>query len=146
LAGKKGLSRRQLAIVLFAAAAGILLMLFGGIPQGNRDHESAAESDWQTYLTSLEQKACLLCGEVAGISEVTVAISLEQGVEYVYADESERYGSRQAVLLTERPPQISGIGVVCRGADDPAAVERLVSLLSAAFGVGSHRIYITQAG
>lgn len=146
MAKEKSGNRRQLAIIVLAALIGAALMLIGGLSQERGDAAAAETPDWQAYLAELEQKACLLCGEVAGISEVTVAISLEQGVEYVYADHTDGYGSRQAALLTERPPQISGIGVVCRGADDPAAVERLVSLLSAAFGVGSHRIYIAQAG
>lgn len=124
---------------------GVLLMLFGG-SFGSNGTVSDSGGGWESYILLLEEKAGRLCSQVAGISDVTVAVSLSQGVEYVYADGEEGYGSRAAVLLTERPPQISGIGVVCRGADDPRAKETLIGLLSAAFGVGSHRIYITAAG
>lgn len=124
---------------------GVLLMLFGD-SFGAAGTAADSERDWESYIFSLEEKAGRLCSQVAGISDVTVAVSLSQGVEYVYADGEDGYGGREAVLLTERPPQISGIGVVCRGADDPRVKETLIGLLSAAFGVGSHRIYITAAG
>lgn len=137
--------RGRLWLVVACAAIGLLLMLIGTFGERSTQSESkAVEKDWQSDIAALEAKAADLCTRVAGVSDVTVAVSLAQGVEYVYADEGST--SRQALLVTERPPQISGIGVVCVGGDDPATVRTLVSLLSVAFGVGSNRIYITPAG
>ncbi len=141
-----GWLRRQgrLWVILALAAVGILLLLLPRAVRGEEAAVSAEVRDWQSEIARLETKAANLCSRVAGVGEVTVAISLAQGIEYVYA-EGEGI-SRQALLVTERPPQISGIGVVCTGGDDPTVVETLVSLLSAAFGVGTNRIYITPAG
>lgn len=139
--------RGRLWLIVACAAAGLLLMLAGMWMEERQSTQSgttAAEGDWQSYTAALEAKAADLCTRVAGVSDVTVAVSLAQGVEYVYADEDS--SSRQALLVTERPPQISGIGVVCAGADDPVTVQTLLSLLSAAFGVSTNRIYITAAG
>lgn len=141
--------------ILLLGALGLGLMLWSLIAGGARDSPSAAADgdDWQRYAAALEEKAAALCGQVAGVTDVTVAISLAQGVEYVYAEgEDGGYlttgsgAAQSALLLTERPPQVSGIGVVCRGAEDPGTVQTLLSLLSAAFGVGSNRIFITAAG
>lgn len=135
-------SDRRIWLIAACAALGLALMLFGGLAGGSETEPSEPAQDWQTYTAALEEKAAALCTRVAGVRDVTVAVSLAQGVEYVYADED----ARETLLLTERPPQISGIGVVCTGGDDPATVQTLVSLLSAAFGVGTNRIYVTAAG
>lgn len=126
----------RLWLILVCAALGVVLMLF--VPSSGVKSAAEPEQDWQTYITALEEKAAALCSRVEGVQEVTVAISLAQGVEYVYTDTD----ARETLLLTERPPRISGIGVVCTGGEDPVTVEKLVSLLSAAFGVGANRIYI----
>ena len=133
----------RLWVILALAAAGICLLLLPRAEQGATSTNTVS-GDWQSEIAALEEKAEALCSRVAGVDEVTVAISLAQGIEYVYS-EGEGY-SRQAMLVTERPPQISGIGVVCVGGDDPRVVQTLLSLLSAAFGVGTNRICITPAG
>lgn len=128
---------RRLWWIALCAVLGIVLMLL--FPAERSATDSAVQQNgWQNCTAVLEQKAAVLCSRVSGVGEVTVAISLTRGAEQVYADEN----ARQTVLLTEHPPEISGIGVVCSGGDDPAVVERLISLLSAAFGVATHRIYI----
>ena len=53
--------------------------------------------------------------------------------------------SKSAVKVTEKPPVIGGIGVVCRGGGDPNVQKRLLELLSSAFGVSSSKIYIAEA-
>lgn len=133
-------NQRRLWLIAACALLGLLLMLF--VPADGGEEEASPTQDWQSYTAALEEKAAVLCTRVAGVRDVTVAVSLAQGVEYVYTDE----GARETLLLTERPPQISGIGVVCTGGDDPVTVQTLVSLLSAAFGVGANRIYVTAAG
>ena len=125
----------QLGIILACAAVGMLLLFFGG--RDTKTDESAKPTvSWQSYTAEMEAKATALCSRVEGVGDVAVAVSLAQGVEYVYEENR---------LLTERPPQIGGIGVVCSGGDDPVTVQTLISLLSAAFGVSSNRIYITGA-
>ncbi|MBR7184341.1 MAG: hypothetical protein IKD37_01900 [Clostridia bacterium] len=132
---QSGKRRIQLGIILACAAAGMLLLLFGG-RGAEADGSAAPTLSWQSYTAELEAKATALCGRVEGVGDVAVAVSLTQGVEYVYEENR---------LLTERPPQIGGIGVVCSGGNDPVTVQTLISLLSAAFGVSSNRIYVTGA-
>ncbi|MBE6574870.1 MAG: hypothetical protein E7654_01185 [Ruminococcaceae bacterium] len=146
---KNILSRRSRTVLICVlAAVGILFLWLGRSERGD-DTAASASSDWRGEISALEAKAAALCSQVAGVEDVTVALSLAQGAEYVYAAGESSYlgtGNTGARLVTERPPQIGGIGVVCRGADDPETVQKLVSLLSAAFGVGANRIYIAAAG
>ena len=87
-------------------------------------------------------------------------MTLEGGYEYVYATdkkvtvggESTSYitvGSgddESLVYITERLPAILGIGVVCTGGMDPTVRREVTALLSAAFGVGSNKVYVTGLG
>ena len=101
-----------------------------------------------------------ICSRVAGVGAVEVIVTLESGYEYVYATdkkvtvggESTSYitvGSgddESLVYITERLPAILGIGVVCTGGMDSTVRREVTALLSAAFGVGSNKIYVTGLG
>ncbi len=154
-------------ILLFAllAAVGVMLMLIGnggGKDEGNTDTvRNGTEQQIQQYTEELRRDIQRLCEQVGGVSDVTVAVSLECGFEYVYAtDENSEIGmsgseaskkyitigngsSETAVYITEKLPRIGGVGVVCRGGSDPDVIRRLTSLISAAYNIGSNKIYVT---
>ena len=81
-----------------------------------------------------------------------MAVSLNGGVRYVYAKNgSDEYvlvgsgNSESGVFLNEMSPTVAGVGIVCRGGGDPSTRLRLIELVSAALGVGTNKIYITEA-
>jgi len=154
-------------ILLFAllATLGVMLMLIGNVGGKNEiDTDTArdgTEQQIQQYTESLRRDIQRLCEQVGGVSDVTVAVSLECGFEYVYAanenseigmsgsEASKKYitigsgSSETAVYITERLPRIGGVGIVCRGGSDPDVIRRLTSLVSAAYNIGSNKIYVT---
>ena len=140
-------------IILLGALAGVVLLLIGS---GDREESVKIDADevaLAEYSEQTEKKIHELCSKVKGVSDVSVAVSFESGFEYVYAKNDEKgdlvtIGSgstKTAVKVTEKPPTIGGIGIVCRGGGDPIIQNRLISLLSATFGVSSSKIYITEA-
>lgn len=171
--GKKLRGAGTLVLVL-AGALGVILLLLGGMggETGDGPSETVSEEHAQNdaealerYVGALEAKIAELCGSVAGVSDVRVAVTLASGYEYVYAkDTEEKQGADGAtggsshyvtvgsgagesvVYLSERPPVIGGIGIVCRGGGRDAVRRELLELLSAAFGVPSNRIYVTEGG
>ena len=100
----------------------IFVILLAGIVllvlSGNKTTSVQSSLDGET---SLEAKIRTLCESVDGVSSVNVAVSLDGDGEVV------------------------GIGIVCRGGSDPKIQRELLSLVSAACGVGSNRIFITEA-
>ena len=154
----------KLAIALVCITVGVLLLIFG-----NRigKHENTVTSDappggtvtrtTEEYRADLEARMEGICAQVAGVGAVDVIVTLEGGFEYVYAydikstvgGESTSYitigsgDNESLVYITERAPAITGIGVVCSGGMDAAVRREVTSLLSAAFGVGSNKIYVT---
>ena len=140
-------------IILLGALAGVVLLLIGSGDQDESVKIDADEVALAEYAEKTEKKIRELCSNVKGVSDVSVAVSFESGFEYVYAKNDEKgdlvtIGSgstKAAVKVTEKPPTIGGIGIVCRGGGDPIIQNRLISLLSATFGVSSSKIYITEA-
>lgn len=145
----------KLKFILIILIVGIVLLIIGakisdsGTDKRSDDPETVSISQ---YEEQLEAKIKNLCERVEGVSNVTVAISLEGGYEYVYAtDASDDYvlvgsgNDEGGMFLGQRAPKISGIGIVCKGGGDPRIQNELLSLISAACGVGTNKIFITEA-
>jgi hypothetical protein len=153
----------KLAVALAGILAGVLLLFFGNrtgkdtatLPPSTPSEATAPTAE--AYRAELEVRVKALCSHVAGAGTVEVAVTLDGGFEYVYAadkktaagGESTAYvtvgsgDSESLILVTLRPPAIAGIGVVCTGGNDPTVRREVTALLSAAFGVGSNKIYVT---
>lgn len=148
--------KKRLIFIPIGALLGIALLIFGGATDGKAKESSVVNStvSLEQYAEGVEKKLHSLCEQVEGVSDVTAAVSFEKGFEYVYAkDDGEgNYlvigsgSSECAVRVTEKPPTIGGIGIVCKGGGDPAVQNKLINLISAAFGVSSNKIYIAEAG
>lgn len=157
-------ANKKLLFLILAATVGIALMLMGGGDEGAENKgvlTHNTEQQLQQYTESLKRDIQELCEQVGGVSDVTVAVSLECGFEYVYAanenseigmsgsEASKKYitigsgSSEAAVYITEKLPRIGGVGIVCRGGSDPDVIRRLTSLVSAAYNIGSNKIYVT---
>lgn len=149
-------------LIVIGALCGVLLLVFGSGLGSRSDRNAApadtagAEEELAAYRTSLAADIRALCESVEGVSDVTVALTLSGGFRDVYATEAARDGGEQyvivgsggnasALLLSRSAPEVSGIGIVCRGGISPGIRQELTALLSAAYHVPSNRIYITEA-
>ena len=152
----------KLVIALAGVILGVLLLLIG-----NRAREEGSTAaappvttetkSAETYREELEARMEAICAQVAGAGVVDVIVTLDGGYEYVYASdkkltsggESVSYvtvgsgDNESLVYISERAPGIVGIGVVCSGGMDASVRREITGLLSAAFGVGSNKIYVT---
>ncbi|MBP3572421.1 MAG: hypothetical protein J6M42_10725 [Clostridia bacterium] len=152
----------KLAVALLFVALGAILILFGSRAGKDTDNSTPeppvpSARTAEEYRAELEARMEAICADVAGVGEVEVVVTLEGGFSYVYATdkktnaggESLSYvtvgsGDRETlVYLSEKAPAIVGIGVVCTGGMDPTVRREVTALLSAAFGVGSNKIYVT---
>lgn len=144
--------------IIIAAAIGVLLLLLGSFG-GKKDSSAQSETDEiESYCRYLEEQAVRLCESVSGVSNVTVALTLEGGFEQVYAADKTVSGNGQSTqhvklgngsaaelcAVSIASPKVAGIGVTCKGGRDDSLRAELTALLSAAFGVGANKIYITE--
>jgi hypothetical protein len=145
---------------LAGAALGLLLLLLGSFGVAQKDEREASSADEiEAYSAYLEEQAMRLCESVQGVSNVTVAVTLEGSFEQIYAADKSSTAvgntleyvklgngsSAQLCAVSVVAPKVSGIGVTCRGGRNEKVRAELISLLSAAFDVGTNKIYITEA-
>ena len=134
-------------IILSAAVVlGIALLAAGSLLEGKYAAANAALteeygiSDAEKYARNTEQKIKELCEKVQGAEDITVVVTLKGSYSAVY----ERQGVKE-VLVGYRMPEIQGIGIVCRGGENPEVRSRIISIVSASTGVGFNKIYVCEA-
>ena len=172
--GEKG--TKWLFIIGFA---GILLIFASSFfskkeenaaPIANQDVISADQ-----YTEKLEQKLTGIIGSISGVENPKVMVTLENGIEYIYAQEEKNSGSstedvnssgsktqqsneteknylivdgasgKQALVITEVQPTIKGVVVVCDGGGQTAVQQRIISAVSTALNITSARICVVES-
>jgi stage III sporulation protein AG len=87
-----------------------------------------------------------ICDKVAGVSNVSVLLTLESSNEYVYAENSSGASvydylvingkdGEEPVLIKEIYASVRGIAIVCDGGDSAKIKATLTELLSSAFNL-----------
>ncbi len=162
----------KLACVL--GAIGVLcICLSEWLPQKEPDKETGVMTAAQ-YCEQVENRLSALLEEMDGVGACQVYVTLESGVEYVYATEqkenadytkdsgqngekvSERADTEQNViiidsadgktglLLTEIQPTVKGVVVVCEGGNQQEVVERVTAAVTTALNISARRVCVTK--
>lgn len=137
-------------------AVGAILLILGSLPKREAPVTPDDNSDMIAYAESLEERIISLCEQVAGVSDVSVLLTLDGGNEHVYAENKNGTGGNyvvisvggedRVVLVREIYSSVRGIAVVCRGGDDITVRRTLTELLSCALGVPISKISVAGAG
>ncbi len=124
----------------------------------------------QEYAAALEEQLCTLLRGVEGVGECRVLLTLENGVEYVYATEETvksdyegqdaggktsqsdnrtdkvilLNGGSEGLLVTEILPTVKGVVVVCDGGEDAAVQERVRAALTTALNITAKRVCVVK--
>ncbi len=139
------------------AVLGVLLLLWGSLSDADKDDTGLMGDEISAYQSELEAKVESLCSSVAGVGNVECLITLSGGYKSIYAVNSSGEGEgvrreyltvgsgsgEHAVLVVTEPPEIAGVGIVCRGGSSEALRAELISLVSSALGIGSNKIHIS---
>ena len=118
----------------------------------------------EQYQNQIEGQIRQIVAGIAGDSSAVVTVTLETGMNYIYADETkqntEKESDRQSeeteqtyitvtqadgtetpLILTEHMPKIRGVAIVCRINSEETARE-IKNAVMAAFDLTSKRVYI----
>lgn len=153
----------QYKYVLIVVIAGIVLLLWpSGEKRQTREASGTADLQESFDLNALEEKLSRTLSQVEGAGEVTVTLTVKNGMEQVLASnrstsvtergnsvEEETVlvgsgGDQKAVLLTQRYPTFQGALVVCQGGDDAQVRLQLAQAVSALTGLGTDRITVCK--
>ena len=156
--GIVGLLKKKKTLPLLAAGLllGVLLLCFGGggektaTPEKEESAAAPYSAELTAYAETTKAELTALCESVAGVSDVEVMLSFSRGYRVVYVTDGSKNpvtvgsgSSKQALPESVLPPEISGVGIVCRGGARPEVQEKLTELVSTALGISAGRVYVT---
>ncbi len=149
---------RRYRWLVWLGLLGILLVgLSEWIPNENGPSANSGVSVSASAVeAALEQRIAGLLTRVQGVGSCYVMVTLEQGVQQVYATDTNGVSSTQTLHvateqglvglpITQIQPVIKGVAVVCDGGGDPAVNKRVTDLITAVFHIASHRVFVTKA-
>ena len=158
--------------VAILGIAGILLIGFSSIfPQSETKQKAVNSEDvyYEEYRKALEKQIKDIVVGLTGEKKTQVVITLETGVRYSYASETEentndtkndgktdtaaKYkknyitvknenGGEEALIVTDYMPKIRGVAVVCGAAQDDSVRESIKNTVTAALGITDSKIYV----
>ena len=154
----------KMILLCACGAFGIFLILFGssGSTEDKNSTDSAGvvqEYSAEKYAQTLEARVRELCSRVSGAGEVSVFVSLRGGYKTVYAFDTQSSSSgykseivlsgsgsdKSAIVCAYENPEIAGIGVVCEGGNNAYVRQQIISLVSAALDVSTHKIFVASS-
>lgn len=152
--------------IFLLGALGAAILLFGGLlgeeaERGGEEMtgEVSIPTDVAAYEQEVVERIENICSRVRGAGATTAVVTLRGGYRTVYAVNSQSGNntyknefvltgsgsSEQALAIGYEMPEIVGIGIVCRGGQNADVRQEIVSLVSAAFGVSSNKIFVTAS-
>lgn len=159
--------------LILLGACGLLLVSLSGLFSSDDNKTSGTASySVQAYTAALEQRLADIVGGIQGAGECRVMVTLENGVEYLYATEQKINSSRaekndgsdvsqadtsqdsvilidtdngkQGLLVTEIQPTVKGVVVVCSGGDKAAVQQQIVKAVSTVLDIAASRVCVTK--
>lgn len=172
--GRFFFSGKNKKIVLFSGLVGLVLLLVPEMFSKDNVQEQTKVFSTDTYVQSIEEQLVSIIGSIQGAGECRVMVTLENGVEYVYATEQKNNSDRQeengtdenrltqrndsessaividngekreGLLVTELQPTVRGVVVVCDGGDREEIREQIAQAVTVALNISSKRVYVTK--
>lgn len=171
------LSKDKTKYVLIIGMVGILLIATSTLIPKNSDEKNENISSknisvtTEAYISQLEKKINSMISQIDGVGNSEVVITLENGVENVYAN-SERKTSdcnenisgkstnrndtqhdvvivdgssgKQALIVTQKEPTVKGVVVVCEGADNSVIVKRVTDAVTKSLDIKTNRVSVVK--
>lgn len=166
--------------IKFIVIAGFLGILFIFLSTGKPDsadknlQKSVLPSTFMQELTTqMENKLQAVIGNIQGVGNCQVMVTFENGIEYVYANESkatsdvldegesgkkqekissennlviiEQGNGKEALKVKEIQPKVRGVVVVCDGAQDVAVRQQIIDAVTTSMDISSAKVYVAKA-
>ncbi len=148
-------NNKTLRYVLVAILVIVLILLMSS-SIFSENKQTSNENYLTEYTKAIEERLSEVLSEVEGAGDVKVVISVESGNETVLAmktviketstgkeiEETPVIVNGKTVVLKELTPKISGVLIVCEGANNIAVKSRLVSATRSLLDIENGKIEI----
>lgn len=159
--------------IILLGTVGCLLLLLPKLAVRTPEKPTAVQTA-ESFAEETEKRLMAIIGDIDGAGRCRVMVTLENGVEYVYATEErnnsdrsenlregdtllterddsessvivvETEDGRDGLLVTELQPTVRGVVVVCEGGDDEAVRTRIEKAVTVALNISPKRVCITK--
>ena len=143
--------------LLIAIASLIVIGLFAS---SFKSETQSNYSQIDDYVLNLEEKLSTRLSQVSGAGKVTVLISIKQGITTEIATEKKVTNNEEGLVSEEKPilvsgkpiviteiyPEISGVVIIAKGADDLKVKNALLRATQTFLGITSDKIEILTMG
>lgn len=168
---------KKIKFIVLAGMLGILFIFLSGGKTENmqkKSNETALPSfSTEELSVQMEKKLTALVGGINGVGHCNVMVTYENGIEYVYANESKSTSDvmdegeggkkqeknsqenslviidtgngKEALRVKEIQPKVRGVVVVCDGADNISVRQRVVDAVTTALDISSAKVYVAKA-
>lgn len=153
------LQKYKLALLVLAAGVVLLAWPTGGGGAGSAEKETTPAAG-RFDPAQVEEKLERVLSRIEGAGEVTVALTVADGVEQRYAADETRKGdgeeqtktvvistgsgTQAAVPVGERWPPFQGAVVVCQGGGDPEVRLLVTRAVCSLTGLGADRVMVCK--
>ena len=148
---KKTLSKIKIEYLLVIVFLAVAVLIFFG---GGETKRVVGEEDIDCYVNGLEKKLEESFSKVAGAGDVDVIISVKSGMETIVATEKITEGNKvseapilvggKTVTLREDYPEIVGVIIVTKGADNLSLRMSLINSASVFLNIDKNLIQILK--
>lgn len=154
---KTWLGKYKLALLVLGL--GIVLLAWPAGEKKGASQSLAPDRESAFDPGEVERKLERVLGKIDGAGEVTVALTVSDGVERRYAVDETRNGeeeqtrtvivstgsgTQEAVSVGERWPDFQGAVVVCQGGGDPEVRLLVTRAVCALTGLGADRVTVCK--
>ena len=148
-------AKGRLPLVIGGLILGVLLLVIGGLGEGKSESVEADTvalrvTELAEYEKKIEEELEDLCESVKGVSDVEVLVTFDTGYTVRYTEDGNKNpasvgsgSSEEALFDTILPPEIAGVGIVCRGGGNATVQQALIELVSTALGIPTNRVFVT---
>lgn len=171
---------RKVTLFIILGGAGVLLIFLSSfLPKAEKTADvpipaetAAQEPTNEEYEKRYQQRIEQLVAKIDGVGAAQVTVTLDSGIEYVYAKEESKdtdrqsgsgetlsqrdsidqktiliedeNGRKKALLRTTLEPRVRGVVVVCEGGGDARVAERVTEAVKTALGISSTKVCVTK--
>ncbi len=170
-------NKKKTRILIVVGVIGVVLLLAGEMLSNLGAKNSTANMTFdenqynEQYLQNLKDNLTAVLSKVEGVGAVEVMITLETGVQYVYATNEKTTGDRsqegseefaekntsettvilvdgasgkEPLVLKRIEPTVQGVVVVCQGAGSVQVREAIIEAVMIVCGVKSNRVSVIK--
>ena len=131
-----------------------------------------ADEETARYEEKLRERVLAIVSQIDGVGDAHVSLTLDSGIEYVYAKEEKqdtdmqddttggtttRASSEEKLIIVEDEngrktalirktllPAVRGVVIVCDGGGDPLVVSAVTEAVKTALGINTSQVYVTK--